>query len=485
MKNKPILEISNIFNTKFVWFIIFTFYLIFFYRTFFLKIYPSPPFFYDEGDSLADWYNACAWSFRYDRYTTWQSLYTPFAHLICVISRNFYGTIELDWYKGWRQFSNASFLITFYHILFWLSIFIPIKKIEASKFIDKLRIYFKERFLFKLIVFFSFAALYSFERGNLLSLCFLCYILSLKFCYYNKLKFISPILIGISAAIKPYILFFKIYTFKTKDFWKSILVIIILTIISIVLIGAPGINFLGDNLEYFSNFNSVGDILNKSISIFSYKGYDIIYEKLIDYGFGGTEISFNFKFGIAFLKILSFILFSLSLIFCFRLVIKLNRLSKIENNLFTSTQENLLKHIIPLLILTYYYSSQSISSGAYTILFFLGPLLWLEEETNFITKRALLFFLFILCICMFDMFSLGIKSYSCGSANSFRLYGFDYTPLITQITGILFKCTGKQIGFFSLIRPLAFNLFGLLLFFRLNRITFLNLKSLKVKNINR
>ena len=392
MKNKKIIGISNLFNSKLVWIIIFLFYFVFFYRTFFLKIYPSPPFYYDEGDTLADWYNACYWSFRYDRYTTWQSLYTPFAHFVCVFFKVFYGTIEEGWYTGWRQFSNSSYLITFYHILFWLSIFIPIKKIEARKFIDKLKIYFKERFLFKLIVFFSFAALYSFERGNLLSLCFVFYILSFKFSYYKKLSFLSPILIGLSAAIKPYILFFKINTFKKKDFWKSIFVIILVTIISILFIGAPGINFLGDNLKYFSNFNSVNDVLNKSIFIFSYKGYDVIYEKLIDYGFGGTAISLNFKFGIAILKFLSFTLFLFSIIICVRIALKLIQINKVKKNNLSLTQIILTKQIIPILILTYYYCSQSLSSGAYTIMFFLAPILWLEEETHFITNRALLFF---------------------------------------------------------------------------------------------
>ena len=136
-----------------------------------------------------------------------------------------------------------------------------------------------------------------------------------------------------------------------------------------------------------------------------------------------------------------------------------------------------------MLILTYFYTSTSISSGVYTIMFFLGPLLVLEEETNFITNRALLFFLFIVSVCMFDMFSLSMKSYPCGSLNLFRDAGFDYIPLLTQITGIVFKCTGSYIGFFSLIRPLAFNLFGLLLFFRLNRSSVLNQKLLMARNI--
>ncbi len=482
MEYKNKLGLSKIFNTKLVWCIILIFYSIFFYRTFILNIYPSPPFFYDEGDSLADWYNTCIWSFRFDRYTKWQSLYTPFAHFICVLAKPFYGSIEYAWNKGWRQFSRASFLITFYHFLFWLSIFIPIKKFDNIQPVDKIKIYFKEKFLFKFIVFFSFAALYSFERGNLLSICFLFFILSFKFSYYKELKFLSPILIGLSAAIKPYILFFKVYTLKKKEFWKSVLVIILATIISIILIGAPGINYWGDNLAYFSKFNSINDVLNKSIFIFSFKGYDVIYENLIDYGFGGTALSFSFKFGIAILKTISFTLFLISLLFCIRISFKIIKSNKIRNHLLTPSQYKLTKHIIPILILTYYYSSQSLSSGAYTIMFFLGGLLWLEEETNFLTKRPLLFLLFILSICMFDMFALSLKSYTCGSGSLFNQIQLDYIPLITQITGKVFTCTGKYMGFFSLIRPLAFNLFGLLLFFKLNRISVLNPNSLKAKS---
>ena len=85
---------------------------------------------------------------------------------------------------------------------------------------------------------------------------------------------------------------------------------------------------------------------------------------------------------------------------------------------------------------------------------------------------------------MFDMFSIGIKSYTCGAPSFTRDTGFDYIPLITQITGIVFKCPGSYIGFFSLIRPLAFNLFGLLLFSRLNNISLLRFRSLKIEKNN-
>ena len=97
-------------KAKLVNFVLLLFYLVILYRVFVLNIYPSPPFYFDEKDSLMDYINTCFWTARDDRYTTWRSLYLPFSHFLCQIFNLFSGIPTENLFKFRNESKSILFL---------------------------------------------------------------------------------------------------------------------------------------------------------------------------------------------------------------------------------------------------------------------------------------------------------------------------------------------------------------------------------------
>ena len=465
-----------------VWFLISTFYLLFAYRTFILHIYPSPPFFYDEGDSLADWFNTALWSNRIDKYTTWLSVYPPFAHFVTFLLSHIIGIPDESYMLGWRQFSNQSKLSIIFHIFLWFSILTPItlnfnKSVLCS--FRSFKYYLKSHFIFKVLVLFSYSSLFTFERGNLLSICFVLYLLSFRYIFLGN-KYIPYIIIGAISSIKPYILLFSNYFFRIKNFILTLIVSTFTTLISLIFYNSDGVNYIFNNLSHFTSYNSLNDILSKTIHSFSFYSYSY-YPILVDYGLSGTTTQFDYNFFLNLFSILAKAIFLLTTVLLLSIFLKIyfskgiNFKSIYLSNLFNYKHTCVFYYLLPSLALNFSFVSLSSGSGAYVVMFYLAALLVLEEQTLLISKNPVLLLFFFLAFCIFDFPSLSSNSYNCGSS---VLKTIDYVPLITQITGIKFLCTGKFVGFFSLSRPISFLIFNFLLFYKIGLRIF-NLNILK------
>ncbi len=465
------------------------FYMIFAYRTFVLHYYPSPPLFYDEGDSLADWINTCAWSDRTDRYTAWQSLYTPFAHFLCTISNLVAPTLPPNDIMPLRQYNPSIKLILGFHTALWLAIFMPIKPFKrfagaGKNFIDYMLGYFP----FKLLTFLSFTALFSFERGNTLSVGFFLFLLSLR-VIYNPVwrEVLHPFLVGIAAAIKPYILMFTLYGRKFKSFIIATVVVAFLQIIPILLVGAPGIENLPANLDYFSNENSIYRIISKVIGTFSFRSFTDM-KILIDYGVGRELLAVQWRVMLDFLYFLSISVFALIILLSLRCLMTSINIDRHESMLFSKSNSSeyndrqylaeiewrnsrvaLVRYAIPSFLLISLFLICSQSSGAYVALFLLAPIMLIEEETGIISRSPVLLSLYFGTFVAFDLPALTSKAYECGIRNvPIEIYRL--IPLLSEQTGHQFLCLGIHIGPLAIARPFLLLVFICFFILKLTRL---------------
>jgi hypothetical protein len=463
------------------------FYALFAYRTFVLHYYPSPPLIFDEGDSLADWTNTCAWSDRSDRYTVWQSLYTPFSHFLCTIANLIFGQIPPGYFSGWRQFSlNMKFTVAM-HIGMWLTILVPIKPFPKGQSFVKGLSYYATRVLpLRLMTLFSYAALFSFERGNTISVGYIFFWLSIRFSYYKKLRFLlHPIMVGAAAAIKPYIMLFSLYGRRLSGLIIAFLTVVILQIIPILIVGAPGIENLPENLAFYSNEFTILNVVIKSIYTFSFNGYRDM-KRLVGFGIGSDILGVNYRlyldlfYGFSFLLFLSFCLLAfrclLSAINIDQRESNLRKASPVEPTPLISTMSSeshnarlvMLRYAIPSFVNVMIFLIFSQSSGAYVILFLLVAIFCIEEETHIISTSPILLSLYFGSVCAFDLPGVTSKAYECG-IRSISLEYFRQIPLLTELSGQQFLCLGTYTGPIALLRPIFFLLFACFLMLKLRQ----------------
>ena len=464
------------------------FYALFAFRTFILRYYPSPPFIYDEGDTLADWLNTCVWSDRSDRYTAWQSLYTPFAHYICTLSNFIIGEVHPKWYGGWRQFSTVTKWLLIINIGFWLTIILPIKPFSKDNtFKGSLKRFIIHRFPFKFLTFLSYGALYSFERGNLLSISYVLFWLSFRAVYKPSLRIAcQPILVGIAAAIKPYILMFSLYGRRWSGLVIALITVVVLQIIPVLLVGAPGIENLPANLDYFSRDNKLMDVVSRAVNSLSFKSY-LDMKKLAVYGVGMDIKGLNFLLVLDTLYVISVVIFVIMCFLAVRCLLTSIKIDRHQSKLLLSISADssthagngrlreqlnsrvvLHRYAVPALLFVFVYMMISQSSGAYVVLFLLVPLLCIEEETGIVSSSPILLTLYFLAICAFDMPWLSAKAYECGI--KFPLDDFRQIPLLSEMTGQEFTCMGTFVGPVSLARPFLVLLFACFLILKLRHL---------------
>jgi hypothetical protein len=463
------------------------FYAVFAFRTFVLHYYPSPPLIFDEGDSLADWTNTCAWSDRTDRYTVWQSLYTPFSHFLCTIANLIFGQIPPGYFSGWRQFSlNIKFIVAM-HICMWLTILIPIKPFPKDKsLIENLQDYAIKVFPFRLMTLFSYSALFSFERGNTIGVGYIFFWLSIHLSYYPKLRFLlHPIMVGAAAAIKPYILLFSLYGRRFAGLMIAFFTVVILQIIPVLIVGAPGIENLPQNLAFYSREFTILNVVSKAIYTFSFNGYRDM-KRLVDFGIGSDILGLDYRLYLDILYGISFILF---LTFCFLafrcLLTGINtdqQESKLANTSAVAVGSRIaanrsdsynarlvmLRYAIPSFINVMIFLIYSQSSGAYVILFLLVSVFCIEEETHIISSSPILLSLYFGAVCAFDLPGVTSKAYECG-IRSISLEYFRQIPLLSELSGQQFLCLGTYTGPIALLRPIFFLLFSCMLMLKLRK----------------
>jgi hypothetical protein len=463
------------------------FYAIFAYRTFILHYYPSPPLIFDEGDSLADWTNTCAWSDRSDRYTVWQSLYTPFSHFLCTAANRVFGQIPPGYFSGWRQFSlNIKFIVAM-HICMWLTILVPIKPFPKGQSLNRNLKYYAIKVLpFRLITLFSYAALFSFERGNTIGVGYIFFWLSIRFAYYPKLRnLLHPVMVGAAAAIKPYILLFSLYGRRFSGLLISFLTVVILQIIPILIVGAPGIENLPDNLAFYSKEFTILNVVSKAIYTFSFNGYRDM-KRLVDFGIGSDMLGLDYRLYLDILYGASFVLFIAFCLLGFRCLLTGIKADKRESKLANPTTLSIspriaavssqpynarlvmLRYAIPSFINVMIFLIFSQSSGAYVILFLLVSVFCIEEETHIISNSPILLSLYFGAVCAFDLPEVTSKAYECG-IRSISLEYFRQIPLLSELSGQQFFCLGTYTGPVALLRPIFFLLFGCLLMLKLRQ----------------
>ena len=465
------------------------FYLIFAYRTFVLHYYPSPPLFYDEGDSLADWTNTCAWSDRTDRYTAWQSLYTPFSHFICTISNLIAPTLPPNETMSLRQYNPSIKLILAFHVALWLTVLIPIKPFK--RFADTgqhLIDYTLGRFPFKLLTFLSFTVLFSFERGNTISVGFFIFLLSFRVIYSPFwCKILHPLLIGIAAAIKPYILLFTFYGRKFKSLIIATMVVAFLQIVPIILVGAPGIENLPANLTYFANEKSIYSTMPKVVSTFSFRGFNDM-KTLVDYGIGRELLGVQWRMTLDFLYFLSAGVFVLTVILSIRCLLTSIIIDRHESMLFSDSITSqfkdhqhiiesdgrnarvaLVRYAIPSFLFILLFLIYSQSSGSYVALFLLVPMMLIEEETGIISRSPVLLSFYFLSFVAFDLPALTSKAYECGVRNV-PVQVYRLIPLLSEQTGHQFLCLGIHVGPLTIARPFLLLVFACFFILKLTRL---------------
>ena len=261
------------------------------YRIFFRNIYPSPPFVYDLNDTFMDFFNTCYWTFqREDTYTSWQSVYPPFAHLLCVISYIFIipdlGEIAPGNGFNWRY--NALFMLPFWIMvgIYFLSIFSIIMS-RCSHLFD-----FKTNFLIFLSISFSIPSLFMIERGNILmyAIAFVNFTFALREKYlFNTVNYLRVILISLSTSIKPYLLLL-IFPLKKIEYFLIFLITFFLANFLALLIWQPKSpeNLLG-NLGNFTSLNNTSFLVERSFYSFGISTYSLVIDLAGRFLFGPTK----------------------------------------------------------------------------------------------------------------------------------------------------------------------------------------------------
>ena len=374
---------------------------------------------------------------RDDRYTTWRSLYLPFSHFLCQIFNLFSGIPTENLFK----FRNESKSILF---LFFLAYSTQVYLLSRQ-----LRTNFKCLRSALILIVFSTAVpiLFAYERGNLLVFGLILYSLFLL-SSSNTLKILFA---ALAASIKPYILLFSLpqLSISNKKITSAVVfvtIFIALQVISYVSITPQGIEFLSANLKYFSQFSSIHDLASYSFLGYSFMAYDT-FNDLFYYGNTQLFLERTVPAVLMIFKLLSIIIFSYVLVNFFYLIY--------QSFSIEGSKNHVVKYEIITLLLTFLFASLSLKSGTYAVSFMVVALASLEGKVRVFNKNSIIFLLFFISLCFFDLPLVDDFSYPCDNAN-----------YLSYITGIQFVCGQKLFGIFAIIRPLMMQIF----FYTLHRL---------------
>lgn len=408
------------------------FYITIVYRVFILKVYPSPPFYFDERDSLMDYINTCHWTVRDDKYTTWRSLYLPFSHFLCHVFNSFTGVPTDDLFK----FRNENKPVLFLFVLTYLTQVFLLSKHLVSK-LNNLR---------SVLILITFSTsvpiIFAYERGNLLVFGLICYSLVL----ISRSPLVKVIFAVLATSIKPYIFIFSIAEIikikSNRRVYTALIFIIIFAIIQIVsyvFITPQGIGNLSANLKYFSEFSSIHDLASYSFLGYSFTAYDTFKELFL---YSNTELYLEY--------IVPFVLMAFKAISIFLFLYILVNFYYVIKHIYS---KNFLNQCNPkweviTLLAVFLFASISLKSGTYSVSFLIVALASLEGKVQIFHRNSIVFLLFFISLCFFDIPLVIEFPYPCNSLN-----------YLSHITGIQYICGQKAFGVFTILRPLFLQVF--------------------------
>ena len=216
-------------------------------------------------------------------------------------------------------------------------------------------------------------------------------------------------------------------------------IFIALQVISYVSITPQGIEFLSANLKYFSQFSSIHDLASYSFLGYSFMAYDT-FNDLFYYGNTQLFLERTVPAVLMIFKLISIIIFSYVLANFFYLIY--------QSFSIEGSKNHVVKYEIITLLLTFLFASLSLKSGTYAVSFMVVALASLEGKVRVFNKNSIIFLLFFISLCFFDLPLVYDFSYSCDNAN-----------YLSYITGIQFVCGQKLFGIFAIIRPLMMQIF--------------------------
>lgn len=216
------------------------------YHLFTERFLPQP-FFYDAADTWMDWFNISYWGRDAGTYDAWGSVYTPVPFLFldlvgfgqCYPSAEGYAARECDWLG-----------IVTIHVLYLVNIFLLAKTyLKANRATALPR---------AIAVSCSLSMLHSVERGNVITLCFACFVLA----HGPLLKSARAKWIAAAVSIN-----FKLYLFtavvpyllKRRWLWveAALLCAIAMYVVGLAILGRGLPSEIFENIVYFSSNSRV------------------------------------------------------------------------------------------------------------------------------------------------------------------------------------------------------------------------------------
>lgn len=396
------------------------FYLVFLIRTFVYRIYPSPPFYFDEKDSLMDYVNTCFWTLRDDKYTTWRSLYLPFSHFLCKMLNILTGDPTESLFR-FRDYGKVPLVIfSTYIVQFVLMVKLAKASLEQKRTI-----------VVPVLAMLSVPILFAFERGNVL----IFGLLLVSIVYMSSRYRINAFLAALAVSIKPYIVLFILPVLKRKQVPLMASLVLIIQVISYVAIKPQGIEFIQSNLKYFANFSSIHDLASYSFQGFSLGNYEVVRE-LAAYGIRDQRILILLDLATWLLYSVGVLVFVSFLSRCFilsRLIVKERR------------------SLLPIFLAfcaSAIFSTVSAKSGAYAVSFLILTVVAIEGRTRTIQSSPITMLMFFLGLCLFDIPAIdAFNSYACRESVLLQVY-------LGQMT-----CHSKVFGVVTLLRPVLLQLF--------------------------
>lgn len=167
--------------------------------------YLVAPFFLRPIDSFMDFYNTLYWSFSSDKYTTWQSIYTPFTFLLSKFF-TYFGVNDLE--SGSIGYRNSNSELAYLLLIFTIIgvilntlIFKKLKLVNGN--VETISLFF--------VLLFTFPVIFVFERGNLIIISYVLLCLSLLFDKHKGIFFVLAISIKqyLAIILIPYFLKFN------------------------------------------------------------------------------------------------------------------------------------------------------------------------------------------------------------------------------------------------------------------------------------
>lgn len=169
--------------------------------------YLPSPFLNDKSNTYMDFYNTLCWFTRDEYYSTWSSIYPPINFLFLQLYQDLFGIDACSASPEHYRADNIIFIWPFIALVF----LVPFATLLLSK--DRQHMSFMSQLLLGIIIVFSPALLFAWERGNLILIC----IFFLIGLVNTERRYAQVFLILLLMNIKPYFLLLSLYFLAIRD----------------------------------------------------------------------------------------------------------------------------------------------------------------------------------------------------------------------------------------------------------------------------